>query len=386
MLKSEAMTGFKTLGGGRNALLARLSDVLGLFPRPLRERGKNAFTLAEVLITLAIIGVVAAMTIPTLVANYQEKSWGTAATVFERKLTEAMRVMNANATLAGHTTTESFVEELSKHFKTTKICNNTELMDCFVDSVTMRNNPVTIDLTGVSTSADFGQNNWNTNLVGAQFANGTTALIAYNPKCQQDPYSNQITGNNCLAILYDTSGHKQPNHLSHDLRANGYVKKIGTKLVCSFEIDNTCYGAPFKPATMSYTKCAGENATSVNRYTPAGSEASSLGIVECRYDDDYWAGAVEACGGTNKMPDEGKLIALAKYLYNEDSIGRYGESGISIVPEKIVSLGLPTPEFALWSSEEDNGNGAYARIFRSDFTIHNYYGRTNDRPLAVCIE
>ena len=34
---------------------------------------KIAFTLAEVLITLGIIGVVAAMTIPTLIANYQEK-------------------------------------------------------------------------------------------------------------------------------------------------------------------------------------------------------------------------------------------------------------------------------------------------------------------------
>lgn len=34
---------------------------------------KCAFTLAEVLITLGIIGVVAAMTIPTLVANYQKK-------------------------------------------------------------------------------------------------------------------------------------------------------------------------------------------------------------------------------------------------------------------------------------------------------------------------
>ena len=34
----------------------------------------RAFTLAEVLITLAIIGVVAAMTIPTLIANYKEKA------------------------------------------------------------------------------------------------------------------------------------------------------------------------------------------------------------------------------------------------------------------------------------------------------------------------
>ena len=35
---------------------------------------KKAFTLAEILITLGIIGVVAAMTIPTLVANYRTKA------------------------------------------------------------------------------------------------------------------------------------------------------------------------------------------------------------------------------------------------------------------------------------------------------------------------
>ncbi len=34
---------------------------------------KAAFTLAEVLITLGIIGIVAAMTIPTLISNYQKK-------------------------------------------------------------------------------------------------------------------------------------------------------------------------------------------------------------------------------------------------------------------------------------------------------------------------
>ena len=34
---------------------------------------KNAFTLAEVLITLAVIGVVAAMTIPVLIQNYKKR-------------------------------------------------------------------------------------------------------------------------------------------------------------------------------------------------------------------------------------------------------------------------------------------------------------------------
>jgi prepilin-type N-terminal cleavage/methylation domain-containing protein len=33
---------------------------------------KQGFTLAEVLITLAVIGVVAALTIPTVVRNYQK--------------------------------------------------------------------------------------------------------------------------------------------------------------------------------------------------------------------------------------------------------------------------------------------------------------------------
>lgn len=36
---------------------------------------KKAFTLAEVLITLGIIGVVAAMTIPTLIANARSQQY-----------------------------------------------------------------------------------------------------------------------------------------------------------------------------------------------------------------------------------------------------------------------------------------------------------------------
>ncbi len=39
---------------------------------------RRAFTLAEVLITLGIIGIVAAMTLPSVVSKYQEKAWLTA--------------------------------------------------------------------------------------------------------------------------------------------------------------------------------------------------------------------------------------------------------------------------------------------------------------------
>ena len=39
----------------------------------MEEPMKKAFTLAEVLITLGIIGIVAAMTLPTLIGKYQKK-------------------------------------------------------------------------------------------------------------------------------------------------------------------------------------------------------------------------------------------------------------------------------------------------------------------------
>ena len=39
-----------------------------------QSKMKKGFTLAEVLITLGVIGIVAVMTIPTLVQSYEEKA------------------------------------------------------------------------------------------------------------------------------------------------------------------------------------------------------------------------------------------------------------------------------------------------------------------------
>ena len=56
---------------------------------------RAAFTLAEVLITLGIIGVVAAMTIPTLIADYQEKQTVTQLTKAYSMLSQAVQLMYA---------------------------------------------------------------------------------------------------------------------------------------------------------------------------------------------------------------------------------------------------------------------------------------------------
>ena len=93
---------------------------------------QKAFTLAEVLITLAIIGIVAAVTIPTLIAKYQEKAWKTSADVFDRKLTEALNLMNTNDELVGYKNTEEFVQAFSKYVKIAKVCNKDNIDNCWI--------------------------------------------------------------------------------------------------------------------------------------------------------------------------------------------------------------------------------------------------------------
>lgn len=61
----------------------------------------EAFTLAEVLITLGIIGVVSAMTIPTLVANYQKTQYVTALKKAYSEINQALVKMASDAGCPG---------------------------------------------------------------------------------------------------------------------------------------------------------------------------------------------------------------------------------------------------------------------------------------------
>lgn len=53
---------------------------------------KKGFTLAEVLITLGIIGVVAAMTLPTLIENHQKKEVVSRLQKFYTNINQAIRL------------------------------------------------------------------------------------------------------------------------------------------------------------------------------------------------------------------------------------------------------------------------------------------------------
>ena len=59
-----------------------------------QKNWRNAFTLAEVLITLAIIGVVAALTLPTLVQNYKKHVVETKLAKFYTTINQAVAMSN----------------------------------------------------------------------------------------------------------------------------------------------------------------------------------------------------------------------------------------------------------------------------------------------------
>lgn len=62
---------------------------------------KKAFTLAEVLITLGIIGIVAAMTIPTLLTNIREKQTVSKLKQTYSMLSQAFKLVEDNGGVLG---------------------------------------------------------------------------------------------------------------------------------------------------------------------------------------------------------------------------------------------------------------------------------------------
>ncbi len=106
-------------------------------------KNKKGFTLAEVLITLGIIGVVAALTIPTLISNYQKKEYVVALQKTYATITQGFKLMLATEGVdylantkfyrqiekdeSGTPTNfqsvvDSMNENLKKYFKVSEVC------------------------------------------------------------------------------------------------------------------------------------------------------------------------------------------------------------------------------------------------------------------------
>ena len=224
-------------------------------PEPLAERlpqlkpGKIlAFTMAEILLSLTIIGVVAAITLPSLTGNINERTWNTQRKALYARFSQAIALMpslNGYGTLTEDasgsiedTAAETFVTSgLSKVLKINNICDNEHLEDCGI-TIKMTNAigsnismPIKVsDLNSLNTSVGFvdeGGNNVSYSHVDAkaaafETANGESLLAFYNPTCS-DIEVNSADGSKwvadklCANFIYDLNGSKGPNTFGKDI-------------------------------------------------------------------------------------------------------------------------------------------------------------------------
>ena len=276
-----------------------------------------AFTLNEVMIVLAVLGIVAALTVPTLNANIQSRKWNATSQDFVRELEESLKIMNLKKVLAGHATTKSFVSKLSEYISVVKICNNDELLECFSDKVTWglgEATPEEIDMTKVKKAKHFGLDDWKSELIGVQFNNGVNALVAYNPECSANHLSNDNNLLDCVAMLYDVSGFAFPNQSGKDLKAYGLISRLGPS-DCLIEVNGKCFTAV---QTLTNVMTVDECKAIVN----AGEYGGVFTVNECFNGTHKHLSAVQLCGGLDKLPSVSDFEAMYDIVYPNDVLDK----------------------------------------------------------------
>ena len=208
---------------------------------------RSAFTMAEILLSLTIIGVVAAITLPSLTGNINERTWNTQRKALYARFSQAIALMpslngygtlreitdSAGSTSIEDTAAETFVTSgLSKVLKINNICDSEHLKDCGLPEKlsTFAGSTITLPLKMselnsivVSTSNEASHSQIDTIAAGFETANGENIAVYYNPYCtsQMKQVNNDISmmpqGAICANFIYDLNGNKGPNSIGKDI-------------------------------------------------------------------------------------------------------------------------------------------------------------------------
>lgn len=188
---------------------------------------KKAFTLAEVLITLGIIGVVAAMTIPTLIKNYQKeqtvtqlkKTYSMLSTAIQKYAADSSCIgdLSCTGTFSGAYDYVPFGDAIAPYLKLNKNCKDTSETEgsevCFPRKTTSK--------------AKNGVNmlTWNYKLLTLDGVG--IAISDEEPgNCVSDLGKNSLK-TVCGAIAIDLNGPKLPNQWGKDT-FEFFITKSGT--------------------------------------------------------------------------------------------------------------------------------------------------------------
>ncbi len=209
------------------------------------------FTMAEILLSLTIIGVVAAITLPSLMANINERTWNTQRKALYARISQAIGMMpqlggygtftydGTTSSITADSAGESFLTEgLSKVLKINNICDYQHLADCGIASnytnlagtaKIWSSAPTLSELNNLFTSGTYSDANGtyqnpqsyiDTKAAAFETQNGESVLLFYNPLCTADVEGNSWHYSQpkmCANFVYDLNGNKGPNAVGKDI-------------------------------------------------------------------------------------------------------------------------------------------------------------------------
>lgn len=243
-------------------------------------KNKIAFTIAEFLIAIGIIGIIAAIMLPILLGNVMQSAFNQEQDLIVKKLRASTDLMRVNSSLMGYATNDSFVDEFQKYIKISKRCDLSNLKDCFISSFQNASGD-TIKLSNLSTGGTLGQSSNNSNLVGLVLINGTTMVLAYNPNCTVSQNTNAfVDTTSCIAMVYDVNGFAQPNKIGKDISLLNAAITSCDGIYLS--------GICIAPSDLTY-------------------DPYDWGVEGL----DYWEGATDACGNLGmRLPTRSELSTI----------------------------------------------------------------------------
>ncbi len=347
---------------------------------------KVAFTLAEVLITLGIIGVVAALTMPVLISNVQDRVKQKRVENIKQKLSKVTDKMAVQSGLIGYGDTMSFVQEMSKHMKLAKICDNNHISDCWpTEEVTLNDEGKIWEISKTKNAKALKmsqnlQNNW-ADTVGIVTADGTSMILSYKKDCdfdidklglKMDKSSSMSNSTKCLSGIFDWNGAKNPNKLDDDILRIGMATGLGDE--CATKVNGRCTTPAFTPEPITRAECE--------------ESKSKLGISSCGYEQDYWAGAVKQCGGVQNLMTADELAKFASLLYKGNPIiNSTKDTGLITLNMSVAtSMGFIDLPFSILSGEERSNGGVYRRDFYLGMTGWYLTSREDNRlNQTICL-
>ncbi len=268
-------------------------------------RRAHAFTMAEILLSLTIIGVVAAITLPSLTGNSNERTWNTQRKALYARMSQAISLMPAvngygtlkaasseSASDAIDTAAETFVTAgLSKVLKINNICSE-KLEDCGITSQintlggSQLVTPVTMSalnnlMVGSRSSSHDKMNILDTKAAAFETANGESIIVYYNPNCigslNEMPLGAgggyYVAPKVCANFVYDLNGTKGPNTVGKDIGFITLMYPSDPKIVAPYPAVNQL-------GTQYPIKASGGNMTASQACTAYDSEYRVPNIEE----------------------------------------------------------------------------------------------------------